>query len=363
MGWELCEADGPGFLGYHPQPGDVCVWPRGERFSVAVWQGVQGDPARTYEVSRPAFEVAALLELRGVQALDWPCEECGGGRDLWHYSVSVGESMELEAAGWRIGPEIDVPVTGQHDFHHVRVNPCTTPCPACTIDGKPTGRRRVPAFEAVLMGEPRQGYNVINGVRKTWTEPDHEGARAALRKLAEGWREHLPVLADWLDFRGYFDTSEREEAIRKWAASRDGPLELADWLGAYGGDGGASSPLGACPCVPRPLAECPALPTWVLAWLAGECPECRGRGGWQEGHRGDDWSDCWACKTTGLALGPHLEAIRAHLAEAWQGATAECGGCRGAGLERLHLGRGTQKVEACTRCAGLGRVKLEPEDT
>jgi hypothetical protein len=311
LGWELRETGEPS---YADEPGAIVVWELEDgRLSVVVLgaDGLDGD-RREYNVSRAAFDLAALLRLRGVQALDvGECEEC---------------------------------------------------------DGKPTGRRRFPAFEAVLMGEPRQGYNVINGVRRTWNEPGHEGARAALRKLAEGWREHLPVLADWLDLRGYFDTSEREEAIRKWAASRDGPLELADRLGAYGGDGGASSPLGACTCVPRPLAECPALPTWVLAWLAGECPECRGRGGWQEGNRGDDWSDCWACKTTGLALGPHLEAIRAHLTEAWQGDTVECGRCAGSGSEAdavcheprtetlIHDPRGP-----CQGCAGLGRVK--PEDT
>lgn len=101
--------------------------------------------------------------------------------------------------------------------------------------------------------------------------PGHKGARQALVRLVDGWREHLPVLADWLTERGMMDDPAVRSSIKLWSRDTRGPLNLADWLAAKGSediDWLIDPSWGRCPSVPRALAECPALPVWVEAWLA-----------------------------------------------------------------------------------------------
>ena len=111
------------------------------------------------------------------------------------------------------------------------------PCPECTVEGKPTGRRTVPWKTAILDAMPRP----------------------------TGGIERLSVSASYL--ASFFGNAPTREAL----------AVLGDQLQASGDPLGA--PLvawlsGACP-------ECELLDmaiSCVAAWLSGACPECEGDG-------------------------------------------------------------------------------------
>jgi hypothetical protein len=415
LGWELREAGEPS---YADEPGAVVVWPsssqpREGRLDVVVL-GEAGD-RREYSVSRPAFDVASLLELRGVQALDvGPCPECEdriavclAAFKFWADIIDENETITPWAMERWLGELRDLIYEHTGEWRHVGVtqdredptrcqvsglDDLMAPC-SCDVDGKPTGRKRVHAFEAVLMGEPRavsRDFEAGDQIaakalaqaaypdhevssRSTsagWSAwalnvPGHEGARAALRQLAEEWREHLPVLADWMADHGEI-VGVASVDLLAWSI-REGKQGREPSMGRWLGERGASLS-SACPAVPRAIAQCPAVPAWVLAWLAGPCKAGCRAGRVPYGER--RYYDCAACSASGLALGPHLGAIRAHLAEAWQRATVECGSCfqTGVGMPEVHgpfAGDGDAVdfeilERPCQRCAGLGRVRVCP---
>jgi hypothetical protein len=222
----------------------------------------------------------------------------------------------------------------------------------------------------VLMGAPREwthralnfDYSHTTVVRQdpvegqpgwldtTCRNAGHEGARTALAQLAEGWREHLPVLADWFEYAGWLCVRSRAHRDAWCAKTGRAPSE---WLAEEWSlrVPGKAIDLAECPA-PSPLAECPALPTWVLAWLAGECLECGGDGGVT--------CPCSVCDAHGLAIGPRLPALEADILELWRRATVECSWCYGAGRvghRPRFPNRPLDTSGTCERCAGLGRVK------
>jgi hypothetical protein len=363
LGWELREIGEPS---YADEPGAVVAWPLDNgRWSVVVL-GASANDRREYNVDGPTLMVSQTLAARAVPALEvGPCPECEGSK-------------------WDDGQDYAPP----------------GPCRACTIDGKPTGVDKRPVFEAVLMGAPREcpecdGEGSIDptpgmehGSREppescdrcgtSGTIPGHEGARTALRQLAEGWREHLPVLADEWQARGGF-TALCADVHRAWTVGTFGPApkdkSIAAWLGTapngwadndHADDMGADE-MKACAAVPRPLAECPALPTIVLAWLAGACPGVCESGRIRLAYDPPPGIRCPRCAGSGLAIGPHLPALEAGLLDLWRRATVECERCEGKGhavatWSEVRQGVGMPRTPGhlhprCPGCAGLGRVK------
>lgn len=303
---------------------------------------VQFRDGREFTVTLPTLQLAAAN--RDAPDLDvGECQECeGDGVQHWGCTNPDRGPNEWKHEGWVEG--------GGPQWSKHRA------CPACPPREKNpkaarqravhagTGRLVVPAPVAVVIGAPRYGqcvecagsgtaaaittydghpggpgWLVVSRVRVLnfaryerpcdcdegrRPSPGHEGAREALRQLAEGWRD-------------------LEQACPRPESA------TADEILAVWGDHHREA--GDLPPVLRAFAECPALPTWDLAWLAGACPnDCTG------------WS---------------LEAIAAHLTAAWERETVEC--------ERYHAvvggvfvepGHATEPAEPCQRCAGLGRV-------
>jgi len=337
----------------------------------------------------PTLAIATLVRHAGPVDVG-PCPECEGHRNQVKWgAASDWEPLDGDPAG---------------DFEEEPW--ACRPCPACVVDGKPTGRRIVSAPEAVLLAAPVERRTAGNGsetwhmeqferdrarweaegrrVRETqspgdgrfewectWTEPGHEGARETLRALAEGWREHLPVLADRWESDGGF--TEHCVAIhRDWASEMSAvgvdDTSVSAWLADTRGytshdpsdDMGVAEML-ACKDVPRSLAECPAVARWLLAWLAGECPgpgEYNGvavtcSGGWLEPSLVVGVArSCPRCNPgnvsphKGTAIGRHLPDIYAHLDAAWTRETVECGECNGGRALLYREGDGAHAINA-----------------
>jgi hypothetical protein len=372
----------------------VVVYPRGERYQVDLWgRSTRDGRARvrsTFTVDEPTLLLAMTLAARAVPALDvGPCPECEGSKRL---SVELPLGRSPEPAWEDVGPGVQraqtddwmpVPGSGSRSRGTQRWD-SNRDCPACTIDGEPTGRRVVPAFEAVLLGEPREcsecegdGYETfwegmtVDRVCRTCdtsgTIPGHEGALAALRQLAEGLTNLLEIL----------DAPEPRSEV------------IGDWLETQGAE--APPSLGwRSMCEPTP---CPALPAWVLAWLAGELrptpqtvkpsskvtPRLARAWGWssdvwqtppaeirrQVGQLWRGWPGCLERRRYRLdafqyrrAIGPHLPALEAGHPRA----LAECLGTGSIGRDggrTFPVASGLPYSNECPGCAGLGRIREE----
>lgn len=311
LGWPLWDGsrDLVGLLGMPPVT--VCSTSRG--LVVHRWAPDKTQAIETIDVDLTTLLIAALVRHAGPVDVG-PCPACEGSR-RWE-----GD----EEAPW-------------------------IKCPACREPdsyGKPTGRHVVDATEVVLMSAPRDVDGHGRGVDETEAQadavwemelegvdastvrmgesrrdgrmldatfygraPGHEGAREALRRLAEEWREHLPVLGDWAIGHGKIDVA----IFAAWASAEksSGRIpSLAQWMARF-------DLLGFdCPHVPRSLAECPAVARWLLAWLDGECGECDGAG---EGAADEGpYGPCSWCAGSGSVIGPHIPAIRGHINAAWR---------------------------------------------
>jgi len=177
------------------------------------------------------------------------------------------------------------------------------------VDGriKPSatdGARVVLASDAVFMGE-RRVYPVelprLGEPDVMWT--GHEGAREALARLVAYWRENLPALADSMERRGEL-ASVTEIMPIYVQRCLDGCEEptlagFVEQIGHRVSSGDTRFGL---------LAECPALPMWIEAWLAADCPACS----WTR----RNW--CHVCDGNGTAISPHIPAILARLRAMWQ---------------------------------------------
>lgn len=341
-------------------PGEVTVW---RRISLAAERDrddgvyragidIQGhtvdvdSPAHEYVVDLPTLAIAALVRHAGPVDVG-PCPECeGDGVQHWGVTNPDRDPNEFRREGWltRGGP--------QWAKHRA--------CPSCPPRAKNTkaarkravhagtGRRIVSAPEAVLLAAPRDarfdergtGWRTAhNGVIMVPTVPGHEGAREALRALAEGWREHLPVIGDYYETigglthsRGLFEGWRKDnpegslgEFVERHVSVRPG--DAAYWP--------AKAP--DCPG-PRSLAECPAIARWLLAGLGAA-----------------EFREELGARSVMVDAGTHehIDAIYAHLTAAWERETVECG-C--GGRLRTTTVPGGAFVGPCQRCAGLGRV-------
>lgn len=386
LGWKLGEGDGV----VVDVPGQPVVWVLGDGL-VRVEKGSR----QNWTVDLPTLMIAASV--RHAEPVEWPCPECDG---TGHW-IDVGPFVDPVMVA-RARRESLAIVSHGHglpdDLAHlpkdatVLLDGCKSCAKSVTEPrsfgfGKMrgTGLRVVSAPEAVLMAAPRRWTQTapsrglegdaqlryiarIRGARMlrapeiddrghyfvTMVAPGHEGAREALRRLAEAWREHLPVLGDWEQERGLLDDHHSLEH----QVSREPSAAMA-WVNYW-------HMLGVCPVVPRPLAECPAVARWLLAWLEGPCPNTAcGRGGappgWvraRESPRSGEpgvCTSCTSCGGMGAPIAHCVPAIRAHIAAAWEHETDKCADCKGDG----RFGR-LVTYAPCQRCAGLGRVRPDP---
>lgn len=159
--------------------------------------------------------------------------------------------------------------------------------------------RVVLASDAVFMGERRAPW--FGESDPMWV--GHEGAREALVRLVAYWRANLPALADSMERRGELASVMGIMPIyveRCFALDEEPTLAgFVEQIGHRVSSGDTRFGL---------LAECPALPMWIEAWLTTDCPACS----WTR----RDW--CHVCDGNGTAISPHIPAILARLRAMWQ---------------------------------------------
>lgn len=394
MGWTY-RVDARGIM---PNAGEVLVGPLGDRVTVSL-NPVAGQPCE-FDVDAPTLLVAATLAALGLEPVDCGrCPECSrrGGPDEWDQRVFWVERgsksarrrhdraiERLRALGWwvrviasempQIGPSGGYTVSTKLTYGMTR------PCRACRVAGgpfgQPTGRLLWPVeravFEAAERGPDSPGEHGL----VVATHPGHDGARTALRDLAERW-ESLAVechrAAEVMADRGLADGWEEARAI-------------------------AFAHVPGCEPAPSDAAEVGA---WVRAWLAGKCERCAWRKGpmlferradarvWckANGHQtkmitqvavSGEWGlwlsgpgrwACWGdlaerdpcpCGRTRLLVGPHLPAIEAHIRALWERVSVECEcweASDGSRMKHREDGDGNKGPRPCRDCRGLGRIK------
>lgn len=254
----------------------------------------------------------------GVELDVGPCLECearGEGYE-WRWSLTSGDLDRREREGWMwSGGRAWLP-------SGVRAWPMYRPCPACSVDGKPTGRDVRSWAQAVLDAMPGAHCHACDG--KGCAHDDGTPSRGPWVNWADGGREWMcpaygdPTARAALTAWSGADDLDRYETLG-WADSVEETLAVwhDDHLARGGepwqvpdGDGG----LRWTPAAPRGLAEHPDVARTVAAWLSGgRCGRCKGRGWvpntWDDGFPPGAKFECGACNGHGTAAGARVPLL------------------------------------------------------